>query len=131
MFGSADFVIAVDVHASVLALIGFVMGTATSKYEQFDSEEVQEIQHVIEEKGIAGAQDLMQEKRGQIEINIGVAGGAGVGKSSFINAIRGYVNIFHRFICMRFDMRNKSHYLIITFLLKPILYLILLYIIQL
>ena len=48
------------------------------------------MRHLIKEEGIAGAQKLMREERElQNNITIGVAGMPGVGKSSFINAIRG------------------------------------------
>jgi putative ribosome biogenesis GTPase RsgA len=91
VFGSADFVVVVV----EFTLIRIVMGIRPSKYKEFDSED-REIKRLIKDKGIAGAQDLMQQKgEGQKSIKIGVAGVAGVGKSSFINAIRGYVNIFH------------------------------------
>ncbi|CAB3999840.1 interferon-inducible GTPase 5-like [Paramuricea clavata] len=67
------------------------MGKAQSKDEEY-SEEFQEAKRQIEEKGVAGAQAMMRETLigwKDIKIKIGVTGNAGVGKSSFINAIRG------------------------------------------
>ena len=46
----------------------------------------------IEKYGVSGIEDIFKAKLEQwkeVEINIGVTGCAGVGKSSFINAIRG------------------------------------------
>ena len=51
----------------------------------------------IEENGIEAAQNLMKkrlEEWKEIEISMAVAGDAGAGKSSFINTIRGYENLF-------------------------------------
>jgi putative ribosome biogenesis GTPase RsgA len=50
----------------------------------------------IKREGITRAQKLMKEElEGWKTINISLAiiGNSGVGKSSFINAIRGYVNV--------------------------------------
>lgn len=73
------------------------MGKNQSKPENQDSEEIQKTKRDIEEKGVEGALAMMRKKRESwmtVEINIGVTGQSGVGKSSFINAIRGYSN-FH------------------------------------
>ncbi len=67
------------------------MGIRQPKYEEFVSQELEEMKRLIKEKGIVGAQQLMRnECERQRDIKIGVAGMSGVGKSSFINAIRGY-----------------------------------------
>ena len=69
------------------------MGKAQSKDQEYKSEEFQEAKRQIEEKGVAGAQAMMKATLigwKDIKIRIGVTGNSGVGKSSFINAIRGY-----------------------------------------
>jgi putative ribosome biogenesis GTPase RsgA len=46
----------------------------------------------IEEHGVTGIEEFFKaelERWKDVEINIGVTGDSGVGKSSFINAIRG------------------------------------------
>jgi putative ribosome biogenesis GTPase RsgA len=51
----------------------------------------------IEREGITHAQKLMKEELEgwkTIKINLAIIGNSGVGKSSFINAIRGYAYIF-------------------------------------
>jgi predicted GTPase len=53
---------------------------------------VHDIPEYIEEHGVSGIEELFKSKLQQlkdVEINIGVTGDCGVGKSSFINAIRG------------------------------------------
>ena len=71
------------------------MGAKQSKDEVLKDPKYQEMQKLIEKKGIEAAQkqmskdlDAWQEK----EIKICVTGLGGVGKSHFINAIRGYVS---------------------------------------
>ena len=63
----------------VLKLLEFAMGKAQSKDEEYKSEEFQEAKL---REALIGWKD--------IKIKIGVTGNSGVGKSSFINAIRGY-----------------------------------------
>ena len=51
-----------------------------------------DVQEHIEEHGVLGIGNIFKAKLGKwqgMEISIGVTGDAGVGKSSFINAIRG------------------------------------------
>ena len=84
--------------------IDLKMGKNQSKPENQDSEEIQKTKRDIEEKGVEGALAMMREKTEswmEVEINIGVTGQSGVGKSSFINAIRGYSN-FHFFVLLQF-----------------------------
>jgi putative ribosome biogenesis GTPase RsgA len=60
-----------------------------SQYEQLSTEDVPE--H-IEKHGLTGIDKFFKEKLQQwknVKITIGVTGDSGVGKSSFINAIRG------------------------------------------
>jgi predicted GTPase len=51
-----------------------------------------DVPEYIEEHGVSGIEELFKSKLQQwkdVEINIGVTGDCGTGKSSFINAIRG------------------------------------------
>ncbi len=51
-----------------------------------------DVSEYIEEHGLSGIEEFYKaklERWKDIEINIGVTGDCGVGKSSFINAIRG------------------------------------------
>jgi putative ribosome biogenesis GTPase RsgA len=60
-----------------------------SEYEQLSMEDVPEY---IEKHGLTGIANFFKEKLQQwknVKITIGVTGDSGVGKSSFINAIRG------------------------------------------
>ena len=92
------------------------MGKAQSKDEEY-TEDFQEAKRQIEERGVTGAQAMMRETLigwKDIKIKIGVTGNSGVGKSSFINAIRGYglkfINMCLGFLshCIRFDIGKGS-----------------------
>jgi predicted GTPase len=53
---------------------------------------MEDVQGHIEEHGVSGIEEIFKTKLGRwkdVEINIGITGNSGVGKSSFINAIRG------------------------------------------
>ena len=53
---------------------------------------MEDVQGHIEEHGVSGMEEFFKRKLDRwkdVEINIGVTGNSGVGKSSFINAIRG------------------------------------------
>ncbi|CAB4040875.1 interferon-inducible GTPase 5-like, partial [Paramuricea clavata] len=53
---------------------------------------MEDVQGHIEEHGVSGIEEFFKTKLGRwkdVEINIGITGNSGVGKSSFINAIRG------------------------------------------
>ncbi|XP_067053128.1 interferon-inducible GTPase 1-like [Acropora muricata] len=54
--------------------------------------EVKELQHEIDESGVSNIKEFILRKRlerwREIEVNIGITGDSGSGKSSFINAIR-------------------------------------------
>ena len=59
-----------------------------------DLEEVnaEEIKEYIKRNGVSGIEEFFKmqlERSKEVEVNIGITGGSGVGKSSFINAIRG------------------------------------------
>ena len=59
-----------------------------------DLEEVnaEEIKEYIKRNGVSGIEEFFKmqlERWKEVEVNIGITGGSGVGKSSFINAIRG------------------------------------------
>ena len=59
-----------------------------------DLEEVneEEIKESIERNGVSGIEEFFKMQLGRwkkVKVNIGITGNAGVGKSSFINAIRG------------------------------------------
>ncbi|XP_028404171.1 T-cell-specific guanine nucleotide triphosphate-binding protein 1-like [Dendronephthya gigantea] len=60
--------------------------------EQLDQKDIRDIQCHINEHGVSGVGELLKSKLNQwkdVEINIGLTGASGAGKSSFINAIRG------------------------------------------
>ena len=68
------------------------MGASQSKGEVPEAE-YQRVQKLIKEKGIEAVQQQMSEKLEswkKKEIKLCVTGMGGVGKSHFINAIRGY-----------------------------------------
>ena len=53
---------------------------------------MEDVKSHIEEHGVSGMEEFFKTKLRRwkdVEINIGVTGDSGVGKSSFINAIRG------------------------------------------
>ncbi|XP_046843968.1 interferon-inducible GTPase 5-like [Xenia sp. Carnegie-2017] len=53
---------------------------------------MEDVKGYVEEHGVSGIEDFFKTKLGRwkdVEVNIGVTGNSGVGKSSFINAIRG------------------------------------------
>ena len=53
---------------------------------------VEDVPEYIERNGLEGIEEFFKaklERWKDVEINIGVTGNSGVGKSSFINAIRG------------------------------------------
>ena len=59
-----------------------------------DLEEVnaEEIKEYIKRNGVSGIEEFFKmqlERWKEVEVNIGITGCSGVGKSSFINAIRG------------------------------------------
>ena len=59
-----------------------------------DLEEVneEEIKEYIKRNGVSGIDEFFKvqlERWKEVEVNIGITGCSGVGKSSFINAIRG------------------------------------------
>lgn len=67
------------------------MGKAQSK--ECESEELRKAKRLMEEKGIVGVQTSIREKLESwkdVKINFCVTGDSGAGKSSFINAFRGY-----------------------------------------
>ena len=71
------------------------MGAGQSKHElsEVPEAEYQRVQKLIKEKGIEAVQQQMSEKLEswkKKEIKLCVTGMGGVGKSHFINAIRGY-----------------------------------------
>ena len=69
------------------------MGANQSKDEVSQTPEYQEIQKLIEQNGIEAVQEQMSKKLEtwkEKEIKLCVTGMGGVGKSHFINAIRGY-----------------------------------------
>ena len=90
MFGTVYFV-GVPSY-SVLKLRDFTMGKNQSKLEDCESEEAK-TKIRIEKEGVEGALAMMREiceNWSNVKIKIGVTESAGVGKSTFINTIRGY-----------------------------------------
>ena len=77
---------------SASKLLEFAMGKAQSKPEDSKSKELEEAKQIMLEKGFEGAQIVMREKLEEwsnVKIKFGVTGMSGVGKSSFINSVRG------------------------------------------
>ena len=71
------------------------MGKAPSKPEDCRRQELEKAEKIILREGVTGAQRIIRAKLEElknVEIKFGVTGTAGVGKSSFINSIRGYGN---------------------------------------
>ena len=60
--------------------------------EEWELVSMKDVKGYVEEHGVSGIEDFFKTKLGRwkdVEVNIGVTGNSGVGKSSFINAIRG------------------------------------------
>ena len=77
------------------------MGTAQSKHDECDDEELQDAKRLLEEKGVVGADDVIREKLEgwrNVNVKIGVTGSSGCGKSSFINAFRGYGHFNYQYL---------------------------------
>ncbi len=69
------------------------MGKAPSKPEDYQRKQLEEARQIILKKGVEGAQIVMRENLENwkdVKIKFGVTGRSGVGKSTFINSIRGY-----------------------------------------
>ena len=66
------------------------MGKAQSKSKKCGSGEPQKAKDTSEEMGVGKTLALIRQLR---DFKIAVAGGCGVGKSSFINAFRGYASL--------------------------------------
>ena len=78
---------------SALKLLEFAMGKGQSKLEKSKREELEEAKRIIQEKGVEGAQIAITKKLEEwryTRIRFGVTGMFGVGKSSFIDSVRGY-----------------------------------------
>ena len=61
-------------------------------WEHVNSEDAKELQEYIEQNGVSNIHELLKEKLDrwrEVEVNIGITGDSGAGKSSYINAIRG------------------------------------------
>ena len=89
VFDTAD--LSLSRSQSLLKLLEFAMGKAQSK--ECESEELREAKRLMEEEGIVGVQASIRKKLQSwedVEIKFCVTGNSGVGKSSFINAFRGY-----------------------------------------
>ena len=60
--------------------------------ESYENLNAEDVQRHVEKFGLTGIEELLKQKLEickDVEINIGVKGSAGSGKSSFINVIRG------------------------------------------
>ena len=63
-----------------------------SKVDESIDGELEEVKRVFQEGGVSAAQELMRKKLESwkdVKVKIGVTGDSGVGKSRFINPIRG------------------------------------------
>ena len=64
---------------------------ASSDWVQINPEDAKEFQEYIEQNGVSNIHEMLKEKLDgwqEVEVNIGITGDSGAGKSSFINAIR-------------------------------------------
>lgn len=60
-------------------------------WEQVNAEDAKEVQEYIEQHGVSNIEELLKRKLDgwqEVEVNIGITGDSGAGKSSYINAIR-------------------------------------------
>lgn len=63
-----------------------------NEFELLNAEDANEVQEYIEKNGVTNLHELFKSKLDQwqeVDVNIGITGDSGAGKSSFINAIRG------------------------------------------
>ena len=61
-------------------------------WEHVKAEDAKEVKKYIEQNGVSNIHELFKEKLDgwrEVEVNIGITGDSGAGKSSYINAIRG------------------------------------------
>lgn len=60
-------------------------------WEQVNAEDAKEVQEYIEQHGVSNIEELLKRKLDgwqEVEVNIGITGDSGAGKSSYINVIR-------------------------------------------
>lgn len=69
----------------------FDMDQDFNDWEQVNAEDAKEVQEYIEQHGVSNIEELLKRKLDgwqEVEVNIGITGDSGAGKSSYINVIR-------------------------------------------
>ena len=59
--------------------------------ESWELNQIEELQEEVDEKGVSNVKEFFKKRLDrwrEVEVNIAITGNSGVGKSSFINAIR-------------------------------------------
>jgi len=72
----------------VMAVVGNI---GSQSLESWELNQIKELQEEVHEKGVSNVEEFFKKRLDgwrEVEVNIAITGNSGVGKSSFINAIR-------------------------------------------
>ena len=81
-----------NIHNICDHILLFNMDFDFNDWEYVTAEDAEEVKEYIVQNGVSNIRELLKEKLDrwqEAEVNIGITGDSGAGKSSYINAIRG------------------------------------------